>query len=600
MQSEPDIRVSGYRIEARVGRGGMGDVYRAEQLNLGRKVALKILRPDLAADDGFRRRFLRESRIAAGIDHPNVIPVYEAGEDDGLLYIAMRYVEGMDLATMLEREGRLHPARTMAILSQVAHALDAAHARGLVHRDVKPANVLLPAAGGGSEHCYLCDFGLIKEMDAAAALTATDQFVGSVPYVAPEQIEGRAIDGRTDVYSLGCVVFHCLSGSAPYQGETDVEVVFAHLGEPPPPLSSRVAGLPPGLDWVLLRAMAKDREDRYPTCSALMEAASAQVAAGAATPRSPRPTDDDTRTMLRPPPRAGTAAAGAGVRPDAAQADAAAPPDAERAAARTDPAAPRPAPPPAAPAAGPPLAAPAAGPAPAAPAAGPPPARPAPPSPPGPPPAQPAPPPARQAAPPARQAAPPARQAAPAPPGGPPARPDPPSPRGRPDGRGGGRRWSTVLAVLLLPVVTYLVAVQVFARARTAGEPSTAGVVQGQAGGTPATCAGGWVEPRVGTADRQAPLRAIRARLGVDGRFAGVDMRMFRGPDGVRRWYVKAYQEADRSVRGRWLVEEPAAGERRVAAEAPYGTRGYRPSDWDAAEGGRPLPAAVVGCLAGT
>jgi Protein kinase domain len=541
MQGEPDIRVSGYRIEARVGRGGMGEVYRAEQLSLGRKVALKILRPDLAADDGFRRRFLRESRIAAGIDHPNVIPVYEAGEDDGLLYIAMRYVEGMDLATVLEREGRLHPARTMAILSQVAHALDAAHARGLVHRDVKPANVLLPAAGGGSEHCYLCDFGLIKEMDAAAALTATDQFVGSVPYVAPEQIEGREIDGRTDVYSLGCVVFHCLSGSAPYQGETDVEVVFAHLGEPPPPLSSRVAGLPPGLDGVLLRAMAKDREDRHPTCSALMEAASAQVAAGAATARSPRP-DDDTRTMLRPPARAGTAAGAAGVRPEAAQPGAAAaagaaPPDPERAAARTDPAAPRPAPPPA-----------------------PPPARPA-------------------------QA--PAQPAAPRPPSGPPVRPAPPSPRGRPDGRG-GRHWGIVLAFLLLPVVTYLVAVQVFARARTAGEPP------------PAACAGGWVEPKAGTADRQAPLRAIRARLGVDGRFAGVDMRMFRGPDRVRRWYVKAYQEADRSVRGRWLVEEPAAGQRRVAAEAPYPTRGYQPSDWDLADGGRPLPAAVAGCLAGT
>jgi len=174
-QRDSSIRVTGYRIEARVGRGGMGEVYRAEQLSLGRKVALKILTPELATDGSFRQRFLRESRIAAGIDHPNVIPIYEAGEDGGLLYIAMRYVEGSDLATLLEREGRLEPARAMAIMSQVAGALDAAHARGLVHRAVKPANILMaPAAPGSGEHCYLCDFGLIKEMDAETALTGTD------------------------------------------------------------------------------------------------------------------------------------------------------------------------------------------------------------------------------------------------------------------------------------------------------------------------------------------------------------------------------------------------------------------------------------------
>jgi Protein kinase domain len=507
MQRDPGIRVTGYRIEARVGRGGMGEVYRAEQLNLGRKVALKILRPDLAADDGFRRRFLRESRIAAGIDHPNIIPIYEAGEDDGLLYIAMRYVEGLDLATVLDREGRIGLARTMAILSQVGHALDAAHARGLVHRDVKPANILLaPAAGGASEHCYLCDFGLIKEMDATGTLTATDQFVGSVPYVAPEQIDGGAVDGRTDVYSLGCVVFQCLAGSAPYQAETDVEVVFAHLSEPPPALSSRVAGLPPALDGVLARAMAKAKEDRYPTCSALMAAATGRVAA-AAPARRPR-LDDATRSMVGPPARAGTAAAS-------------------------------------------------------------------------------------RAAPPLR---PPAAAAA---------QPAPPPPRGRPPAHGAGRRrWRTVLAFVLVPVLAYLVAVQVFARARTgADEPSTTagGAVRGQTAGTAPTCAGGWVEPEPGTPDRLAPLGAIRARLGVDGRFAGVQMRLFTGPDGVRRWYVKAYQETDRSLRGRWLVEEPPAGERRVAAEAPYATRGYRPSDWRAVgDGDRRLPAAVAGCLAGT
>jgi Protein kinase domain len=507
IQRDPGIHVTGYRIEARVGRGGMGEVYRAEQLSLGRKVALKILRPDLAADDGFRRRFLRESRIAAGIDHPNIIPIYEAGEDDGLLYIAMRYVEGLDLGTVLDREGPLGPARTMAILSQVAHALDAAHARGLVHRDVKPANILIvPAAGGASEHCYLCDFGLIKELDATGKLTATDQFVGSVPYVAPEQIDGGAVDGRTDVYSLGCVVFQCLGGSAPYQGETDVEVVFAHLSEPPPRLSSRVAGLPPALDGVLARAMAKAKQDRYPTCSALMAAATAQVAA-ADPARRPRP-DDDTRLMVRPPAPAGTGAA------------------------------------------------------------------------------------ASRPAPPLRR---PAAAAA---------QPTPPPPRGGPPAhRARRRRWPTVLVFVLVPVLAYLVAVQVFARARTGGgePPAPAGGVQGQTAQTAPTCAGGWVEPEPGTPDRLAPLGAIRARLGVDGRFAGVDMRLFTGPDGVRRWYVKAYQETDRSRRGRWLVEEPPAGGRRVAAEAPYATRGYRPSDWRAVGGGdRRLPAAVAGCLAGT
>jgi hypothetical protein len=532
MQGEPDIRVSGYRIEAHLGRGGMGEVYRAEQLSLGRKVALKILRPDLAADDRFRRRFLRESRIAAAIDHPNVIPIYEAGEDDGLLYIAMRYVEGRDLATVLEGEGRLEPARTMVILSQVAHALDAAHARGLIHRDVKPANILLvEAAGGTGEHCYLCDFGLMKELDTEVALTATDQFVGSVPYVAPEQVEGRAIDGRTDVYSLGCVLFHCLGGSPPYRGETDVEVVFAHLGEPPPALSSRAPGLPPALDGVLARAMAKAKEDRYPTCSALMEAAAARVAAVGRF-SGPRP-DDDTRAMVRPPARAGTG--------PAARTDPAAPPAdraAAGAAARVDRAAPRSAPPlarrPASPAARPPF---------------------------------------------------PTAQ---------------PRPRAH---RAGGRRWRTVLALLLLPAVTYLVAVQVFARDKGTGDQaSQVAGVQGQTrGSAPPPCAGGWVEPEPGTPDRLAPLRPIRARLGVDGRFAGVDMRMFTGPDGVRRWYVKAYQEADRSMRGRWLVEEPEAGDRQVVAEAPYGSRGYRSSDWRAVGGGgHRLPAAVAGCLAGT
>jgi serine/threonine protein kinase len=553
-QEDAGVRITGYRIEARVGRGGMGEVYRAEQLNLGRKVALKVLSPELAADDGFRRRFLRESRIAAAIDHPNVIPVYEAGEDGGLLYIAMRYVDGADLASLLEREGRLEPGRAMAIMAQVAGALDAAHARGLVHRDVKPANILLTAAAPGSaEHCYLCDFGLIKEMDAELALTATDQFVGTVPYVAPEQIEGRALDGRTDVYSLGCVIFQCLSGSVPFEGRTDVEVVFAHLRDPPPPLSTRVPGLAPALDKILARAMAKAKDDRFLTCSALVDAVAGQLGAGAGS-HAPL-LDDETRSMVRLPAPVGPDEWGfarpVGVRkPDPPDLG---PPVGERSPPRGEPAPGRPQ--------------------------------------------------SRahlRPAPPAHPRAGPAVR----PPATPPADPwaDPLADR-RGGGRSRGRRGWTVLAVLLVPALASVAAMQVFARARSDGveAPATAYTVAPRPTSPPKpACAGGWVEPEPGTPSRQAPLDAIRARLGVDGRFAGVVMRLFTGPDGVRRWYVKAYQETDPSIRGRWLVAEQPAGERRVVAEAAYDTRGYRSSDWDPVGGGDRGLAATTACLAGT
>jgi serine/threonine protein kinase len=302
-QPDPGIQIAGYRIEARLGRGGMGDVYRAVQLSLGRRVALKILAPKLAADDVFRRRFLRESRIASSIDHPSIIPIYETGEDGGLLYIAMRYVDGMDLSTLLRRDGRLAPTRALAIMTQVASALDAAHARGLVHRDVKPGNILLAAGPAGSDgHCYLCDFGLIKEVDtqqARSALTATGQFVGTIPYVAPEQIEGSDVDGRADVYSLGCVLFHCLTGSVPFERMNDIEVVFAHLREPPPPVSGRVPGLPTALDAIVARAMAKSRDDRWPTCTALVTAMQAEVRSAPSAPTIAA--DAETRSMHLPP-----------------------------------------------------------------------------------------------------------------------------------------------------------------------------------------------------------------------------------------------------------------------------------------------------------
>src|SRR5690349_12426454 len=223
--------VAGYRIEQRLGRGGMGAVYRALDVALDRHVALKLLRLELCSDDRFRERMLRESRLAASLDHPNVIPVYEAGEVDGRLFIAMRYVEGADLGTLLRAEVRLPAARALRIAGQVADALDAAHEQGLVHRDVKASNVLIDQPGR-REHCYLADFGLTQ---SAADTGPTDgQFMGSVDYVAPEQIRGDEIDGRADQYALGCLLFELLTGTLPFTAASEVAVVFAHLQEPPP------------------------------------------------------------------------------------------------------------------------------------------------------------------------------------------------------------------------------------------------------------------------------------------------------------------------------------------------------------------------------
>jgi serine/threonine protein kinase len=210
--------VGGFRIEKELGRGGMGVVYLAEQLNLGRKVALKFMTADLSADPDFAERFTREARLAASLDHQNVVPIFETGSIDGVLYLAMRYVPGTDLRAVLARDGPLSPADAARITEQVAAALDAAHARGLVHRDVKPANVLL-AGNDASGHLYLADFGLTKEMDAqSGGLTKTGQFVGTLDYVAPEQIQGERVDARSDVYALGCVLFQMIGGRVPYQG----------------------------------------------------------------------------------------------------------------------------------------------------------------------------------------------------------------------------------------------------------------------------------------------------------------------------------------------------------------------------------------------
>ena len=284
--------VAGYRIEELIGRGGMGLVYRAEHLNLARRAAIKLIAPDLAEAAGFRERFNREARIAAALQHPNIVTVYDAGEDDGLLYLAMQHIEGSDLAAFLRTQGRLRPYRALDVCRQVAAALDAAHAQGLIHRDVKPANVLIEG-----RTAFLTDFGLTKRIDGSRTqLTRAGDVVGTIHYVAPEQIEGGRVDARSDIYSLGCLVYHVLSGELPFARDTDVAVIYAHLSEEPPRLTSVRPDLP-------ARARRGDRQG-------------AREGAGAAVPdlRGPhlgRPLGDRRR---RPAVRHRHAAARPGVR----------------------------------------------------------------------------------------------------------------------------------------------------------------------------------------------------------------------------------------------------------------------------------------------
>jgi DNA-binding beta-propeller fold protein YncE len=265
----PGTVFAGHRIEALAGRGGMGVVYRATHLALDRSVALKVIAPTLTEDGPTRQRFLRESKIAASIDHPNVIPIYYTGEEDGIAYIAMRYVAGEDLRSLVRAEGGLDPGRAARIVAQVAAGLDAAHAASLVHRDVKPANVLLGPGG----HVYLSDFGLSKHALSIDGETRSGQWVGTLDYVAPEQIRGERPDARADVYALGCVLYFALTGCPPYDHEGDEAKLWAHLSETPPAPSDRVPGLPPDLDGVVARALAKRPADRYPSAGDLGRAA---------------------------------------------------------------------------------------------------------------------------------------------------------------------------------------------------------------------------------------------------------------------------------------------------------------------------------------
>jgi serine/threonine-protein kinase len=259
------LQIAGYRIEEVAGRGGMGVVYRAQHKHLGRTVALKLLNPELAASEEFRERFIREARAAAELEHPNIVPVYDAGEVEGRLYLAMKFIEGTDLAQLLEQEGRLSADRAMPLLEQLANALDAAHKNGLIHRDVKPANALLEG-----DRLYLTDFGLTRRVDSTRPLTATGRAVGTAAYLAPEQIRGEPLDRRVDVYALGCVTYQCLAGQPPYLRDTDMLIMWAHVGAEPPSLSAERPDLPATVDRVLQKALAKSREDRYDTCGQLV------------------------------------------------------------------------------------------------------------------------------------------------------------------------------------------------------------------------------------------------------------------------------------------------------------------------------------------
>ena len=311
-------RVAGFEIEAYVARGGMAVVYRAREVGLGgRVVALKVIAPELASDETFRRRFTQESHLAASIDHPNIIPIYAAGEADGQLYLVMRYVDGETLGAVFKDEGPLDPAEVLAIFAQVAGALDAAHAHELVHRDVKPKNILLV---GNAEltrrHVYLSDFGLTKRVSGDTSVTTAGQFLGTIRYVAPEQISNAPISHRADIYSLACVIFEALTGEPPFVSNDEAATLWSHMSQDPPAVSQRRPGLPIAVDDVLRRALAKDPAQRQPTCQALVAELRAAllpapsspgaVPVSGATPADPPGSRAET-VVLSPPSSAGAA-----------------------------------------------------------------------------------------------------------------------------------------------------------------------------------------------------------------------------------------------------------------------------------------------------
>ena len=282
---------AGYRLRSVLGRGGMSVVYQAENPRLGNVIALKVLDPALAGDEVFRTRFRAESQIAASLDHPNVIPIHDFGSSGGLLYIAMRYVSGTDLRQLIAEHGWLTPGAAVYLLGQAARALDAAHRRGLVHRDVKPGNLLVARSGSGDvidpEHVYLADFGITKYVGRRSGLTVAGMMVGTVHYASPEQIQELAVLGTADQYSLGCVLYECLTGQAPFEKSSPEAILWAHVNERPVPPTLLRPELPPAIDEVIAQVLAKDPGERFTNCREFIAAARDAIAT--TSPRSPVP-----------------------------------------------------------------------------------------------------------------------------------------------------------------------------------------------------------------------------------------------------------------------------------------------------------------------
>ncbi|WP_255687385.1 serine/threonine-protein kinase [Pseudonocardia sp. TRM90224] len=277
--------LAGYRIEALIGHGGAGVVYRAVQVRLQRAAAVKLLAPGLASDAEFRQRFEREARLAARLEHPHIVPIYDSGFADGVLYLTMRYIDGPNLATVVDDNGPMGLHQVCGLLTGIAEALDSAHQAGLVHRDVKPANVLLATAG---RHAYLCDFGIARYAAAGSTLTSAGQLLGTLSYCSPEQLQGRHVDGRADQYALACVAFFCLTGRAPFVADEPSAVMFAHIFAAPPPARAHNSALSPAVDEVIARALAKEPADRFDDCATFVHALAA-AAGPVAPPGAPSP-----------------------------------------------------------------------------------------------------------------------------------------------------------------------------------------------------------------------------------------------------------------------------------------------------------------------
>ena len=274
----PGSRFGGYEVESVVGLGGFGILYRARQLRLDRPVALKLVEAGVARDPVVRERLRREARAVASLDHPNIVPLYEAGEEDGTVYIVTRWVEGTELGALLHRDGPMQPSQAASTAAQIADALEMAHEKGLVHRDVKPSNVIVTAEG----HVYLTDFGLARRVETAPGLTGPDQMLGTIDYVAPEQIEGSEPDARGDIYSLGCVLYEMLTGEPPFADRKGAMAkMWAQVNAEPPSLRGRRPDVPAALEDVVNRAIAKDPQAR-PTAVALRSAVLAAVGEHAA------------------------------------------------------------------------------------------------------------------------------------------------------------------------------------------------------------------------------------------------------------------------------------------------------------------------------